>query len=151
MRELVGEVGFQSFFSWNIHCNITLYPQCRSSDNPFQSFFSWNIHCNLAAMGLIALAVVAKFQSFFSWNIHCNAVQKTLLCQHEQEFQSFFSWNIHCNRQDCQPRQGYRSISILLFLEHSLQHSVGVKGVIMWSISILLFLEHSLQRRRWER
>ncbi len=47
----------------------------------------------------------------------------------EGKFQSFFSWNIHCNAYHLYKAQVYTPvISILLFLEHSLQRRGGGDG-----------------------
>ena len=136
-------VPFQSFFSWNPYCNTEYKCFYCIIDGEFQSFFSWNHHCNCGKGDCVTLRG-KYFNPYFPGIIIATETQRKV-ASHISQFQSLFSWNHHCNCLKRGQRSSEAQISILIFLESSLQQTTRAGNREAYGISILIFLESSLQ------
>ncbi len=88
------------------------------------------------------------FQSLFSWSGRCNKEGKQLFIFEMNRFQSLFSWSGRCNCPSEYWVILYNWVSILIFMEWSLQ-LYSYRNTIGWKcVSILIFMEWSLQLRK---
>ena len=134
---------FQSLFLWNIYFNLKNPLYTSTVSLSFQSLFLWNIYFNNHG-NFLYLMILKRFNPYFYGTSTSTNVERYRV-NTDWRFQSLFLWNIYFNWNHADMFCYVDRVSILIFMEHLLQHFLKLKGEMIDEVSILIFMEHLLQ------